>query len=139
MKKSKFLDEDDKYFFKDKQKAYNEFWNIYKRPPLPKYWENIVNRQDLLVPKDIRERKGSFFTPQGWVELSQKYISDSLVIDWQKEYYVWDCCAGTGNMLIGINRKLENVFASTIDDSDVKAIYDRIDNGARLLKKCISI
>jgi 16S rRNA G966 N2-methylase RsmD len=135
LKKSKFLDEDDKYFFKDKQKAYNEFWNIYKRPPLPKYWENIVNRKDLLVPQDIRERKGSFFTPQKWVELSQKYISDVLGIDWQNKYYVWDCCAGTGNLLVGINREIENVFASTIDQSDVKAMHDRIDNGARLLKK----
>ena len=83
----------------------------------------------------IRERKGSFFTPQNWVELSQKYIADALGDDWQNNYYVWDCCAGTGNLLVGINRKPENVFASTIDESDVKAMYDRIDNGARLLKR----
>jgi 16S rRNA G966 N2-methylase RsmD len=135
VKKTKFLPDDDKYFFKDKQKAYNEFWSIYKRPPSDIYWENIINRKDLLVPQDIRERKGSFFTPQIWVELSQKYIADVLGDDWQDKYYVWDCCAGTGNLLVGINRKMENVFASTIDSSDVKAMYDRIDNGARLLKK----
>jgi 16S rRNA G966 N2-methylase RsmD len=126
---------DDKYYFKDKQKAYKEFWGIYKRPPLPIYWENIIGRKDLLVPQDIRERKGSFFTPQIWVELSQKYIADVFGVDWQDEYYVWDCCAGTGNLLVGINRKIENVFASTIDQSDVKAMHDRIDNGARLLKR----
>jgi 16S rRNA G966 N2-methylase RsmD len=135
LKKSKFLDEDDKYFFKDKQKAYNEFWNIYNRPPLPKYWEEIINRKDLLVPQDIRERKGSYFTPQIWVEKSQDYISEIFGEDWQDKYYVWDCCAGTGNLLVGINRKIENIFASTIDHSDVKAIHDRIDNGARLLKR----
>ena len=135
LKKGKLLPDDDKYFFKDKQKAYREFWAIYQRPPLDKYWENIINRKDLLVPQDIRERKGSFFTPQIWVELSQKYIADVLGDDWQDKYYVWDCCAGTGNLLVGINRKMENVFASTIDSSDVKAMYDRIDNGARLLKK----
>jgi len=28
------------------------------------------------VPQDVRERKGSFFTPEIWVELSQKYIAD---------------------------------------------------------------
>jgi hypothetical protein len=135
MKNSKLFKEDEKYFFKDKQKAYKEFWNIYKRPPLAKYWEEIVNRKDLLVSQDIRERKGSYFTPQIWVELSQKYIENVFGDHWQDKYYVWDCCAGTGNMLVGINRKLENVFASTIDQSDVNAIYDRIDNGARLLKK----
>ena len=126
---------DDKYYFKDKQKAYKEFWSIYKRPPSSEYWDYIIGRKDLLVPQDIRERRGSFFTPQIWVEKSQEYIADVLGEDWQDEYYVWDCCAGTGNLLVGINRKIENVFASTIDQSDVKVMHDRIDNGARLLKR----
>jgi len=135
MKKSNALIAEDIYYFKDKQKAYFEFWSIYKRPPLPQFWENILLRQDLLVPQDIRERKGSFFTPQIWVELSQKYIADVFGNNWQDEYYVWDCCAGTGNLLVGINRKIENVFASTIDEADVKVMYDRIENGAKLLKR----
>jgi len=135
MKKSNALIAEDKYYFKDKQKAYFEFWSKYKRPPLPQFWDNILLRQDLLVPQDIRERKGSFFTPQIWVELSQKYIADVFGDNWQDEYYVWDCCAGTGNLLVGINRKIENVFASTIDEADVKVMYDRIENGAKLLKK----
>jgi len=135
IKKSKVLLEDDEYFFKDKQKAYKAFWSIYRRPPLPVYWDSIINRKDLLVPQDIRERKGSYFTPQIWVEKSQEYIASVFGKDWQENYYVWDCCAGTGNMLVGINRNLENVFASTIDESDVKVMYDRIENGARLLKK----
>jgi len=135
MKKSNALIAEDIYYFKDNQKAYFEFWSIYKRPPLPQFWENILLRQDLLVPQDIRERKGSFFTPQIWVELSQKYIADVFGNNWQDEYYVWDCCAGTGNLLVGINRKIENVFASTIDEADVKVMYDRIENGAKLLKR----
>ena len=135
LKKSKLFSEDDEYFFKDKQKAYKEFWSIYERPPLPEFWDNIINRKDLLVPQDIREIRGSFFTPQIWVEKSQEYLAFVFGKNWQNEYYVWDCCAGTGNLLVGINRKIENVFASTIDESDVKAMYDRIDNGARLLKK----
>jgi len=139
LKKSKMLDgiNDDTYTFKDKQKAHKEFWSIYKRPPLAEYWEGIINRKDLLVPQDIRERKGSYFTPQIWVEKSQEYIAKALGNNWQEEYYIWDCCAGTGNLLVGINRKIENVFASTIDESDIKAIYERIDHGAALLKKNI--
>ncbi len=34
-----------------------------------------LKRRDLLVPQDIRERKGSFFTPKIWVDLSQKYLA----------------------------------------------------------------
>jgi len=135
LKKSKLFKEVDEYTFRDKQKAHKEFWSIYERPPLPEFWDNIINRKDLLVPQDIRERKGSFFTPQIWVEKSQEYIADVFGKNWQDKYYVWDCCAGTGNLLVGINRNIENVFASTIDESDVKAMYDRIDNGAKLLKK----
>jgi hypothetical protein len=72
-----------KAVFSDRQKAHNQFWAIYERPPLEEYWDYIIERRDLLVPQDIRERKGSFFTPRIWVELSQKYIADVLGEDWQ--------------------------------------------------------
>ncbi|MCL2138478.1 MAG: hypothetical protein FWH41_02985 [Treponema sp.] len=104
----------------------------YKRPPLDEYWDYIINRRDLLVPQDIRERKGSFFTPRQWVELSQKYIGDALGDDWQNEYVIWDCAAGTGNLLAGLTNKY-NIWASTLDKADVDVIHDRIKNGANLL------
>jgi len=119
--------------FTDGQKAHHQFWTTYERPPLEEYWEYIIERRDLLVPQDIRERKGSFFTPRIWVELSQKYIADVLGKDWQDEYYVWDCAAGTGNLLVGLVNKY-NIWASTIDKADVDVMHDRIANGANLLK-----
>jgi hypothetical protein len=118
--------------FTDKQVAHTQFWNKYDRPPKEEYWDYIVERRDLLVPQDVRERKGSFFTPQIWVELSQKYLTDVLGEDWQDEYYVWDCAAGTGNLLAGLTNKY-NVWASTLDTQDVEVIHDRIKNGANLL------
>ena len=118
--------------FTDKQVAHTQFWNKYDRPPKEEYWDYIVERRDLLVPQDVRERKGSFFTPQIWVELSQKYLSNALGIDWQDEYYVWDCAAGTGNLLHGLTNKY-NIWASTLDKQDVEVMYDRIKNGANLL------
>jgi len=119
--------------FTDSQKAHNQFWAIYERPPLQEYWDYIIERRDLLVPQDIRERKGSFFTPRMWVELSQKYIADVLGENWQDEYYVWDCAAGTGNLLAGLTNKY-NIWASTIDKADVDVMHQRIDSGANLLK-----
>ncbi|GHT49897.1 hypothetical protein AGMMS49982_04210 [Bacteroidia bacterium] len=118
--------------FSDNQKAHNQFWARYQRPPHEEYWDYIVNRRDLLVPQDVRERKGSFFTPQIWVELSQRYLADVLGKDWQDEYYVWDCAAGTGNLLAGLTNKYK-IWASTLDKADVDAMHDRIDNGANLL------
>ncbi|MGP1460676.1 MAG: hypothetical protein ACTTKF_03720 [Bacteroides sp.] len=120
-------------FFKDKQHAHAQFWSLYQRPPREEYWAYIIDRRDLLVPQDVRERKGSFFTPQQWVELSQQYIADVLGENWQEEYYVWDCAAGTGNLLNGLTNKY-NIWASTLDPQDVQVMKDRIANGANLLE-----
>lgn len=117
--------------FKDKQRAYNEFWSIYSRPPKEEYWSYIIGRRDLLVPQDIRERKGSFFTPQIWVEKSQQLIAEVLGETWQDNYYIWDCCAGTGNLLNGLTN-YDNVWASTLDKTDVDVMVDRINNGWKL-------
>ena len=119
--------------FSDNQKAHMQFWTKYERPPLEEYWNYITERRDLLVPQDVRERKGSFFTPPQWVELSQKYLADVFGKDWQDEYYVWDCAAGTGNLLAGLTNKY-NIWASTIDKADVDIMKDRIQNGANLLE-----
>lgn len=122
--------------FNDRQKAYREFWAIYERPPKEEYWDYIIGRRDLLVPQDIRERKGSFFTPQIWVEKSQQYIADVLGENWQDEYYVWDCCAGTGNLLDGLTNKYK-IFASTLDQADVDVMKDRVKNGWNMLENHI--
>ena len=118
--------------FTDNQRAHRRFWSIYDRPPRREFWNYIVERRDLLVPQDVRERKGSFFTPQKWVELSQKYLADVLGENWQDEYYVWDCCAGTGNLLNGLANKY-HIWASTLDKADVDVMKDRVKNGANLL------
>jgi len=120
-------------FFKDRQKAHAQFWSLYQRPPREEYWDYIIKRRDLLVPQDVRERKGSFFTPKIWVDLSQKYLADVLGENWQDEYYVWDCAAGTGNLLNGLTNKY-NIWASTLDQQDVNVMKDRIKNGANLLE-----
>ena len=113
--------------FNDQQVGHTQFWNRYNRPPRREYWDYIVERRDLLVPQDIRERHGSFFTPQQWVELSQEYLAAELGEDWQEEYYIWDCAAGTGNLLNGLTNKY-NIWASTLDTQDVKVMQDLIAN-----------
>jgi hypothetical protein len=108
------------------------FQEIYVRPPKKEYWGYIVDRRDLLVPQDIRERKGSFFTPQIWVQKSQEYLTKVFGENWQEEYCVWDCAAGTGNLLVGLTNKY-NLWASTLDKQDVDVMRDHIKNSANLL------
>jgi len=113
--------------------TYQQFWKRYKRPPIKQFHDYIIERRDLLVPQDIRERKGAFFTPRQWVELSQKYITDYLGENWQEEYFIWDIAAGTGNLLAGLTNKY-NIWASTLDQADVKVMHERISHGANLLE-----
>ncbi len=111
--------------FKDNMQAHKTFWARYQRPPKKEYWDKIVERNDLLVPQDIRERKGSYYTPSIWVEKSQEYLADVLGENWQDEYYIWDCCAGTGNLLANLTNKY-NIWASTLDSADVHIMRERI-------------
>ena len=119
--------------FNDRQKAHQLFWNRYRRPPKKEYWHYIVERRDLLVPQDVRERKGSFFTPQIWVEKAQETLASVLGENWQDEYDIWDCAAGTGNLLAGLQNKYR-IWASTLDQADVEVMKERIKNGANLLE-----
>ena len=111
--------------FKDNMQAHKTFWARYQRPPKKEYWDKIVERNDLLVPQDIREIRGEYFTPSIWVEKSQEYLADVLGENWQDEYYIWDCCAGTGNLLANLTNKY-NIWASTYKDDDVHIMHERI-------------
>lgn len=106
------------FSFNDKQEAHKQFWNKYKRPPKEKFWDKFIARRDLLVPTDIRERKGAFFTPQIWVKKAQSYLASALGENYQDEYYIWDCAAGTGNLLANFKDKYR-IFASDFDKSNV--------------------
>lgn len=111
--------------FNDGKTAYRQFWNKYVRPPRKEYLDIILERRDLLIPQDLRRYKGAFFTPPQWVQKSQEYLAAELGDNWQKEYYVWDCCAGTGNLLYGLTEPYR-IYASTLDNADVRVMKERI-------------
>ena len=122
--------------FKDNMVAHKKFWSKYARPPKEEYRKKIVDRQDLLVPQNIREEKGSYYTPRVWVEKSQEYLEEVLTDNWQEDYYIWDCCAGTGNLLRGLSNK-NKIWASELFESNVRIMHQQIDSdgdGAKLWK-----
>ncbi len=98
--------------------AHNNFWENYTRPPKEQFWSKILERRDKLTPQDIMERKGAFYTPKIWVQKAQDYLKSALGKGWQDEYYIWDCAAGTGNLLKGLTNSAQ-IYASTLDLSDV--------------------
>ncbi|ELB9334925.1 hypothetical protein RIF50_000035 [Campylobacter upsaliensis] len=123
--------------FNDNQKAHTAFWNLYERPPKEEYWSYIIDRRDLLVPSDIRERKGAFFTPQIWVGKAQNYLAKALGENYQSEYYIWDLAAGTGNLLTNLTES-HRLYASTLDKADVEIMQELSSkNALHLLPKHI--
>jgi hypothetical protein len=90
------------------------------------YQEYIVSHRHLLLPQNIRETKGGYFTPAVWVKKAQEYLAKVFGDDWQDEYYIWDCAAGTGNLLEGLTNKY-NVWASDIDQANVDTMLSLID------------
>ncbi|MGL2386916.1 hypothetical protein ACOWLB_04055 [Helicobacter pylori] len=109
--------------FTDSQQAHQEFWSVYERPPKSEFQTSILERRDLLVPSDVRERKGAYFTPKIWVEKSQEYLAKALGQDYQEDYIIWDCAGGTGNLLRGLLNRA-NLYLSTLDHNDVAIVKD---------------
>lgn len=116
--------------------AHRQFWSLYKHPPRKAYWDFILSNRDLLTMPDARGYKGAFFTPELWVRKSHEYLADCLGSNWQQEYFIWDCTAGTGNMEAGLTNK-QNLWVSTIDQSDIDVLNARINLGVNLLSSHI--
>jgi predicted RNA methylase len=96
---------------------------IYSGAQKKKMSEGLVNND-----KSLRRREltGSFFTPKIWADKSKEYLAKVFGEAWQEEYYVWDCAAGTGNLLAGLTNKY-NVWASDIDEGNIETIMSLID------------
>lgn len=114
--------------FNDNRMAHRLFWQRYKRPPREEYRDYIIERADRLRPENVRMLHGAYFTPMQWVEKAQEYLALELGEDWQDRYYVWDCAAGTGNLLAGLTNR-HNIWASTLERADVDTMIQRIENG----------
>lgn len=119
--------------FNDGQMAHGLFWQRYKRPPREEYRDYIIERSDRLRPQNVRMYHGAYYTPLQWVEKAQEYLALEFGEDWQDNYYIWDCAAGTGNLLAGLSNK-GKLWASTLEQNDVATMMQRIDDGFGLYK-----
>lgn len=79
--------------------------------------DNIVRVCDQLLEDETRRRKGAFFTPTIWVDKAHDMLSETLGKDWKKDYVVWDCASGTGNLTA--DYKFKEIYVSTIDKEEI--------------------
>lgn len=117
------------FYFNDNGKAHKLFWDDYQRPPLKQYQQNILKQRHLLAPKDKKEYQGAFYTPRIWTLKAKEYLEKTLGKDFEKRYIIWDCAAGTGNLLEFFDESAKaNIYASTLDEADVKIMLQRVKN-----------
>ena len=86
----------------------------------------VINRENRLITRNNRERIGSFFTPKIWADKSKDYLAAVFGENWQDEYYIWDCAAGTGNLLAGLTNEY-NIWASDVEQGNIETIQSLID------------
>lgn len=103
------------------REGYRRFWAIYHRPPREEYRNYLLERRDSLIHVDERSFKGAFYTPLNVVDKAYDKLSETLGVDWQKEYIVWDMCCGVGNLEVK-HSNLRNVFMSTLDTEDINVM-----------------
>lgn len=116
------------FYFNDGGKMHENFWNKYEVNLTKKEFDYIIERRDLLLSDDERRWKGGYYTTFVLAKKAYEYITNLLGENWQDEYYIWDCAAGTGNLLSFVKNK-DRVFASTLDEQDVLVMLEKIRNG----------
>lgn len=98
--------------------AYLEFWATYKRPPSNEEFEKIIARKDQCIAIAKRRTTGEFFTPADICKRAHEYLLRAGVkyaeVNW------WDCCAGTGNLIVDCPAMPGRLFVSTLEKEDVE-------------------
>lgn len=89
---------------------------------------------DKTLEKELRRRKGAFYTQPLWGAEAHKELSKAFGPAWyfNDDIVVWDCCAGTGNLTRGYT--IKNLLLSTLLDSEVDILQEEQGDKATVFK-----
>lgn len=97
---------------------YLEFWSTYKRPPTTEEFEKIIERKDQCIAIAKRRNTGEFFTPADLCSKAHEYLVRAGVK--YEDVYWWDCCAGSGNLVVDCPSMPGRLFVSTLEKEDLE-------------------
>lgn len=98
---------------------YREFWSLWKRPPEVSVLNHVQSHIDLFTDAVERSRKGEFYTPLTVASKCHEYMDAAYGDGWRSRMYVWDPCAGTGNLEQLLDMPADRLFLSTLEPKDV--------------------
>ncbi|WP_121616637.1 hypothetical protein [Virgibacillus halodenitrificans] len=128
--------------YKINSNAYNAFIKGFQRKYSPSEKRIFTEIADRLIEETNRRTKGEYYTPSNFVEYSHRVIENHLGENWTKDFHLWDCAWGTGNLTR--DASFENLYASTLNESDLtmgtnynkiseKFVYDFLNDDPDLL------
>jgi hypothetical protein len=99
------------------RESWERFWMMYERNYTASEKKELTENLDRIIEEETRRKQGEFFTPKKWVEKAHQYVSEVFGSDWKEQYYVWDCCWGTGNLTK--EEKFSKLFVTTLHNADI--------------------
>lgn len=100
---------------------YQQFWDLYVRPPEEAVDQFIATNKDLLYDISDQNNYGDFYTPLKTVALAQKWIQHT-VPDAERSAW-WDPAAGGGNLFFRFT-KPNKVILSTKFQNDCEGLIN---------------
>lgn len=85
---------------------------------------DCLSNKDLFMDEGYKVLEGSFFTPLGWAEKAQSLALKKIGLEDFKNYAVWDCSCGSGNLVHGLPEH-KKLYLSTLNSEDVKIAQAR--------------
>ncbi|MDU7363376.1 hypothetical protein [Clostridium sp.] len=97
--------------------SYNYFISNYRTKYKPSEEDKLISIKDRLIEDTESRYNGEFFTPTIWCNEAHKEIEKEVGKDWRREYIVWDCAWGTGNLTRDFD--FSKLICSTLREEDL--------------------
>ncbi len=109
----------DHYYFKNPN-AHADFWKKYKRPPNKNEFLKIIEHSAKFYSDKYRKTTGGEYTPSCFVKLQNEILAEHLG-EFEKDYIVFDPCAGVGNLENNFSKEYKRncCYLSTLEQIDV--------------------
>ncbi len=96
---------------------YYNFWNKWEKPSRSEL-EIIHRLRDRIYPEGKRRESGAFYTDPSVSHKVYEYLKSVYGENFHKEYKIWDMCAGSGNLELGLPSD-SCLFLSTLDSREI--------------------
>lgn len=79
------------------------------------------------MTKETRKVTGAFYTPKEYADIIYSQVVEQVGgEDNLKDYIVWDCACGSGNLLVNFMGKVKYVYGSSLQEDEVRHAEEQL-------------